>query len=334
MGKIKNKKKADTPIDTTMSLGDHLEELRARLILAILGLLVGTAICLFLGRRVIRFIEGPYIREIQKHNIELQKKQTWNDSTNFIEVLCSNILEVMATDPNAPDFDPKIVEFIRKVYTDTIKAPDQDPNSITTGEIKDQIPQNQRLQILAPADAFVGYMKISLISGLILSSPWVFYQLWMFIAAGLYSYERRYVRIAVPFSSALFVIGALFFLFVVAPISLGFFLSFGDYIGVSSNWTFQKYISFITMLMLVFGLGFQTPIAIFVLNRTGLLSIKSLRASRRYVFIGVFAVAAIATPPDVISQITLALPLYVLFELGIYLSWFAERKRKSHNDVK
>ena len=186
-----------------------------------------------------------------------------------------------------------------------------------------------RLQILAPADPFIGFMKISLISGLIISSPWVFYQLWMFVAAGLYANERRYVKIAVPFSTSLFVVGALFFLFVVAPISLGFFLGFGDWLGVSSNWTFQKYISFVTMLMLVFGLGFQTPIAIFVLNRTGLVSIAGLRKSRKYVIVAMFALAAIATPPDVISQITLAVPLYALFELGILMSWLAERKKKS-----
>ena len=82
------------------------------------------------------------------------------------------------------------------------------------------------------------------------------------------------------------------------------------------------------MLMLVFGLGFQRPIAIFVLNRTGLVSIPALKRSRKYVIIGMFAISAIATPPDVISQITLAVPLYALFELGILLSWFAERKRK------
>jgi sec-independent protein translocase protein TatC len=188
--------------------------------------------------------------------------------------------------------------------------------------------------VLAPADPFIGFMKISLISGLIVSSPWVFYHLWMFVAAGLYLSERRYVHIAVPFSTALFIIGALFFLFVVAPISLGFFLSFGNWMGVLPNWTFQKYISFVTTLMLVFGLGFQTPVAIFVLNRTGLVSIEALKKSRKYVIIAMFALAAIVTPPDVISQITLAIPLYALFELGILLSWFAERKKKSKDVTK
>ncbi len=156
----------------------------------------------------------------------------------------------------------------------------------------------------------------------------------MFVAAGLYENERRYVRIAVPFSTGLFVLGALFFLFVVAPLSLRFFLGFGHFIGVSPNWTFQKYISFVTILMLVFGLGFQTPIAIFVLNRTGLVSIQGLKKSRKYVIIAMFALAAIATPPDVISQITLAIPLYALFELGILLSWLAERKKKLEDAAK
>jgi sec-independent protein translocase protein TatC len=239
-------------LNSTMSLGDHLEELRTRLILALIGLAAGAVICLFFGPRIITFIQKPYT-------------------------------ELM---PGRP------------------------------------------LIALAPADAFVGYMKVALISGLIVSSPWVFYQLWMFVSAGLYPREKRYVRLAVPFSAALFVTGALFFIYVVAPISLAFFLKFGEIINVSPNWTFQKYVSFITVLMLVFGLGFQTPIAIFFLNKTGLVSIAALHRSRKYVLLGVFVVAAIATPPDVISQITLAVPLYLLFELGILLSYIAQRKKK------
>ncbi len=191
------------------------------------------------------------------------------------------------------------------------------------------IEATEPLVVLAPADAFVGFMKVSFIAGLVISSPWVFYQLWMFIAAGLYAKERRYVRIAVPFSTILFVLGALFFFYAVAPISLRFFLKFGHLIGVKASWTFQKYIAFVTTLMLVFGLAFQTPIAIFVLNRVRLVSISALRRSRKYVLLAMFIIAAVATPPDVISQITLAIPLYLLFELGIVLCRIAERSRKS-----
>ena len=325
MGKIKKIKKPGDHIDTTMSLGDHIEELRARLILAILGLLTGSVVCLFFGGTIIRFIEGPYNIAIREHVTNSEQKIAKTDSIDFVGAVLSNIRQALDSDPNAPAVDPNVINFVNKVYAQTLEEWTSDANSTSPGV--DDMSSTKRLIVLAPADSFVGFMKISLISGLIISSPWVFYQLWMFVAVGLYEKERRYIQVAVPFSALLFVTGALFFLFLIAPLSLKFFLMFGDLIGVSSNWTFQKYISFVTMLMLVFGLGFQTPIAIFVLNRTGLVSIKALKSSRKYVFIGVFAVAAIATPPDVISQITLALPLYVLFELGILMSWFAERKK-------
>jgi len=257
MGKTKQKKKQE-PLDSTMSLGDHLEELRMRLIRALLGLGIGAVLCLVLCSKIIAFIAKPLAR-------------------------------VMGED------------FI--------------------------------LQTLSPADGIISYIKIALISGLILSSPWVFYQIWMFIAAGLYSHEKRYVHLATPFSAILFVTGALFFVLVVAPLTLGFLVKFNERVlGVSSNFTFANYISFVTMLMLVFGIAFQTPIAIFFLNRTGLVSIEGLRRSRKFVLLGIFVIAAMATPPDPISQVTLAFPLYALFELGILLSWFASRKKRSQGD--
>ncbi len=190
-----------------------------------------------------------------------------------------------------------------------------------------------RLQTLAPADGIISYIKIALISGLILSSPWVFYQLWMFVAAGLYPHEKRYVHLAAPFSTSLFVIGALFFVLVVAPLTLKFLVGFNkNILGVSSNFTFANYISFITMLMLVFGIAFQTPIAIFFLYKTGLVSIEALRRSRKFVILGIVIIAAMATPPDVVSQVTLAIPLYGLFEVGILLSWFAERRKRAQSN--
>jgi sec-independent protein translocase protein TatC len=321
-----------------MSLGDHLEELRSRLMLAILGLVIGTVICLFFGRRIIRFIEGPYLKVTREYtsakirkggSLGIQKIQF--PSTYLSEAFCANLLQALGSDPNAPDIDPNNVTFVQGIWTRTLRELADDPNYVDA--IADDIySDSHQLQVLAPADPFVGFIKISMISGLIISSPWVFYQLWMFIAAGLYEHEKRYVRMAVPFSTALFVTGALFFLFKVAAISLKFFLIFGDLIGVSSNWTFQKYISFVTMLMLVFGVGFQTPIVVFVLNRTGIVSIEGLRRSRKFVILGIVIIAAMATPPDVVSQVGLAIPLYALFELGILLSWFAERRKSQQKN--
>jgi len=253
--KKKDNKNSDPIADSTMSLGDHLEELRVRMILAIVALVVAGAICLIFGSKIIAFMERPY----------------------------------------------------------------------TAG-----IGQENRLQALAPIDGFATYLKIGLISGLIFSSPWVFYQFWMFVAAGLYPHEKRYVYLVAPFSAALFVTGALFFMFAIAPAALRFLIGFNkSVLGVSSNFTFKDYVSFVSTLMLVFGLAFQTPLAVFFLTRTGIVSIQTMRESRKYFLVLAFVVGAVATPgPDPVSQIALAIPLYLLFELGMLLSYLAGRKKK------
>lgn len=256
MGDTRKKQKFP---NSTMSLGDHLEELRLRLILAIAGLVAAVVFCLFFGKIIISFIEGPYIEAMGKE---------------------------------------------------------------------------ARLQILAPAEGFTSYMEISGVAGIVIASPWIFYQLWMFISAGLYPHERRYVYMAVPFSVILFITGALFFVFVIAPVTLKFLVIFNrNFLGVDSNYTFPNYVSFIAIMMLVFGIAFQTPIAIYFLNKTGLVSIQRLHNSRRFVILGIVVVAAAATPgSDMFSLFALAIPLYLLFEFGILLCYFANRKKASQTN--
>jgi sec-independent protein translocase protein TatC len=332
MGKDKKKKKKKNkpqdPLDTTMSLGDHIEELRGRLILAITGLLIGTGICLLFGTRIIKFIEKPYSKVFLTPD---EKPKTEEEKTlKLIQDLLDNTQRKLADDQNTPTIDPNTEEFVRKYCTNVFLTLINDPNYTALKPSTDRKSLTRRLQILSPAAGFISYIKIALMAGLILSSPWVFYQIWMFVAAGLYAHEKKYVHTAVPFSATLFITGALFFLFVVAPLTLGFLVKFNESVlDAWSNFTFADYISFITMLMLVFGVAFQTPVAIFFLNRTGLVSIQALRKSRKFVILIIVIVAAMATPPDVISQVTLAIPLYFLFELGIILSVFAERRRKS-----
>lgn len=311
--------KKNEPIECTMSLGDHLEELRARILLAIVGLVIGAAVSLIFGTRIIRFIEKPYIDVIHSRYIEPESSPVDANTVGLVDVVFTTLGAALESDPNAPEIDPADLAFFHRVFNEAYNTwrGKAEPKSKDKAVL---VSREYGLQVLTPAEAFVSYMKISFIAGLILTCPWVFYQLWMFVAAGLYPHERQYVRTAVPFSAALFVIGALFFLFIVAPLSLKFFLVFGDLLGVSSNWTLQGYISFVTMLMLVFGLAFQMPIAIFILARTRLVSLEALRRVRKFVFLSVFVVAAIATPPDVISQVTLAVPLYGLYELGILLA--------------
>ncbi len=329
MGK-KKKKKKQYPLDSTMSLGDHLEELRSRLILAFGGLLIGAAICLCFGTQIIKFIQKPYADLVQPQDAETPTK---DKTIELIENLFNGINQKLADDPNTPNIDQETEKFVSMFCTEVLVAISNDPNFTFNSPSSDQISPQRHLQVLRPADGFISYIKISLISGLILTSPWVFYHIWMFVAAGLYSHEKRYVHTAVPFSAALFVAGALFFVLVVAPLTLKFLVGFNEgVLGARSNFTFADYISFITMLMLVFGVAFQTPVAIFFLTKTGLVSIASLRKSRKFVLLGIFVVAAMATPPDPVSQVTLAIPLYALFELGILLSSISQKKREKQDN--
>ncbi len=313
-------KDTDSQDLTSMSLGDHLEELRARMIMALLALAVGIVICFSMGKYIIRFIKEPYDAVMFSHT-----KKKYEDPNalpaSFPQLVLLNLMDGLSTDPNAPYVDPNLIQYAEAVYTKTLHTWTGSPDMIAGLN-------TTRLMSLGPSDALLSFMKISFITGLILTAPWVFYQIWMFVAAGLYANEQKCIKTAIPFSAGLFILGALFFLFIVAPLTLRFFLVFGDLIGVTCNWTFQKYISFVTTLMLVFGLAFQTPIAIFILNRTGLVSTQVLRSNRKYVLLGTFIVAAVATPPDPLSQISLAIPLYGLYELGIVLCVTFNKKRK------
>jgi len=327
MGDIK---KQVLPEDSTMSLGDHLEELRLRLIRALLGLGIGLIIGLILGRSIISFMEGPYNDATAKFlfSAELEFQNELDNGT-----ISQGIHQEFKD--NGVLLSPNVM-VIRKGYLFSSKrwliTADKNRYCVKKENGKLNIYELTPLMIIAVAAGFVSYVKIALITGLVFSSPWVFYQLWMFIAAGLYPHEKRYIHLAVPFSAALFIAGALFFLLVVAPLTLKFLVGFNErMLDVRSQFTFQHYISFVSHLMLVFGLAFQTPTAIFFLNRTGLVSLQALNRSRKFMLLVIFIVAAMATPPDVISQVTLAVPLYALFELGILLSWFANRRKKSQD---
>lgn len=321
---VKIRKNLD-PGQCTMSLGDHLEELRARLILALLGLTIGAIVSLIFGKHILAFMRKPYDNAMRTYVVETETPRMQSELLTFVDLFFQTLTTRL--DPNEPQIDPNRIQFLQEVSVDAVKAWIQKTQIDVDGK---PLPAGRELQTLAPAEAFMSYMKISFVAGLILTSPWVFYQLWMFVAAGLYPKERRYVHIAIPFSAGMFVVGALFFLFLVAPMAFNFFLSFGaKVVGVASNWTLQQYISFVTIMMLVFGIAFQTPIAVFILVRTGLVPIVTLRNVRKYVLLGMAFVSAVATPSgDIYSLILLLIPLYGLYELGIFLSAIAEKKAK------
>jgi sec-independent protein translocase protein TatC len=175
---------------------------------------------------------------------------------------------------------------------------------------------------------FYAYMKVSLITGLVASLPIVFYQMWSFIAPGLYRREKVTILPLVIISTVLFLMGAAFCYYLALPAALKFLLSFADEL-IKNYITVDSYISFIGFLMLAFGLSFQLPILAYFLGRFGLISSGFLGKGRRYAVVVILAVAAIITPtPDIFTQLLLAVPMYLLYEISILVVKITGRREQ------
>ena len=328
----------DDPLETTrMSFGDHLDELRNCLIRALIGVALAAVFTFIFGREILEIIFRPL----------------WT-------VQVANGLQ---------------------------------PN----------------LQVLAPTDAFMAYMKVSVLSALILSMPWLLHQLWRFVAAGLYFRERRFVRSLVWSSSGLFLVGVLFLYYIVLPIVLNFFITFNRAFGIAdpspsalqrillpdptpasetiqaeapttlsirrddpkeskpgdawvnavtrrlmfktadgvlsaplepgptspvmqSQFAVDQYISFVLMLSLAFGMAFETPVVVCFLAWTGLITTAAMAGGRRYVILGTIVASAVLTPTaDILNQMLLAVPIYVLFEAGLWVARRTERRKMAQS---
>lgn len=176
-------------------------------------------------------------------------------------------------------------------------------------------------------EAFAVKIKIALLFGLFLSVPLIFYQLWRFVAPGLYSREIWMVLPIVGAMSFFFLGGAVFCFYVVLPLGIKFLLGFGTD-KLKPLISVEKYISFVGWMTVAFGAVFQLPVVTFILGRLGLVDARALRRGRRYAIVGILVVAAVATPsPDVFSQLLLAGPLYSLYELSILLVAVFGKKR-------
>lgn len=169
-------------------------------------------------------------------------------------------------------------------------------------------------------EAFFTYLKISLVAGIVLASPVIIYEIWAFIAPGLYEQERRWVIPIVFFSTIFFALGVLFGYYVVFPVGFQYFLSFAtDTIRPLPS--MREYFSFVTRFLLAFGLVFELPVFIFFLAKLGIVDAKMLSAYRKYSILLIFIAAAILTPtPDAFSQLLMAGPMLVLYEVGVVVA--------------
>ncbi len=168
-------------------------------------------------------------------------------------------------------------------------------------------------------------VKVALMTAFLLVLPYLLYQVWAFVAPGLYQHEKRLILPLVGSSIVLFAVGMAFAYFLVFPVVFGFIVGIAPE-GVAVMTDINKYLDFVITMFLAFGLTFETPIVVVALALMGVVSVQQFKDARPYVIVGAFVIGAIFTPPDVISQILLAVPLWLLYELGIWIAGWLPRR--------
>jgi sec-independent protein translocase protein TatC len=182
-----------------------------------------------------------------------------------------------------------------------------------------QRPLPTKLVFIAPTEAFFVNIKVAFYAALFLSGPLILFEVWEFVAPGLYEHERRYSFPFLIISTVLFLVGGLFAYVVILPVVLHFLITQGGDLW-KPNITLSSYLSFCMKLILAAGLLFEFPVLMYFLTKVGVVTPEFLVKNRKYALLAAFVIAAVLTPPDVFSQILLAVPLYLLFEVSIFVA--------------
>jgi sec-independent protein translocase protein TatC len=183
------------------------------------------------------------------------------------------------------------------------------------------------LQTLAPAEAFTAHLTLSLTAGLVVSSPVCFYQFWRFVSPGLYRKERKTAVAATISCAVLFIAGVAFAWFIMMKPALAVFTSF-ETGRIAGGWSLSNYISFLGSFLLIFGAAFELPVLVILLVKMGVISPATLARYRRHVIVGLLILGAVLPPADPLTQVMLAVPLYLLFELSLLVARMGYRERR------
>jgi sec-independent protein translocase protein TatC len=284
-----NTKATDDPVEgSRMSLGAHLDELRSRLVRAGLGLTLAFVACWVFHQEIAEIVLEPLERTVSWLNEDL------------VELYEARLAE-----------DPTLLreEHFRQVGEDWVLA--------------DPIPLQPRAD--AASSGIFFYLKICFYFAFFIAGPFVLWELWQFIAAGLYSSEKKVIHRVFPFSTLLFFVGVLFGYFMMLP--YGYYFLFGYGLEQTRpDPKLEEYLSFVTNLTLALGIVFQLPLVMMVLSRVGMVEPSDYSKHRGMFWISSLVIAAVLTPPDPFTQMMMAIPMAVLYEFGYLLARIAHRK--------
>jgi sec-independent protein translocase protein TatC len=352
--------------DSTMTFGEHLEELRVRLWRAVIGLAIGVSVTMYYGDKVMEVVTKPI-------DNALKARADGTHVADEIARAMNRIFGRKTDDPkSAPKAEPSevpdpktitiafhptaLLTALHEADPERFPLPAKKP-AATTPNLKpgdapktsdgaaqsDSAEKSIRLKVSAPEfeqfqkafeqqqrpivltvqEGFMTWLKVSFVAGLVFSSPWVIYQLWLFVAAGLYPHERKYVHVYLPFSTFLFLGGAAFCFFCVFPFVLDFLLAFSESLKLQPQIRLAEWIDFAIMLPVMFGISFQLPLVMLFLERLSIFGVKDFTEKRRIAILVITIISMVLTPAEPYSMVMMMMPLIVLYEMGIWICrWF------------
>lgn len=203
--------------------------------------------------------------------------------------------------------------------------------TILVKPLKEELPPDSLLIFTGLPEAFLVYLKLAFFAALFLSSPVILWQVWCFIAPGLYDREKKYVYPFVIFSTLFFVAGVSFGYFIVFPLAFKFFMGYSTEL-IKPLPSVKEYLSFSCKMLLAFGIVFELPLFVLFLAKIGVVNERMLRSQRKFAILGIFIAAAVLTPPDVVSQILMAFPLLVLYEISILVTKYFGKKAEGEEE--
>ena len=327
---------------TKMTFGEHLEELRVCLFRAVLGLVIGFLVGLLLANRVVRLVQVPLRNALDEYyaarTVE-RVRTAYPDATDEqVERLATIIRQRHMT------FDRVFVD-IRQLRA-AVAPPRSPTEGAASADADLPFPDPSRLvplrlwrssapkvSALATQEPFMIWIKAGFVTGAILASPYVFWQLWLFVAAGLYPHEKRYVYVFLPISAGLFWSGALLAFFVVFRYVLNFLLQFNVALEIEAEPRISEWTSMVLMLPLGFGIAFQLPLVMLFIQRLGIVTIDKYIEHWRIAVVVIAFISMVLTPADPISMILMGAPLVALYFLGIAFCKWMPRGRNPFGEA-
>lgn len=274
-----------------MAFLDHLEELRWRILRGLAAILIGAVVCFVFSDPIMQLLTHPYEEAV----LSLENQR----SSSAVEAMQSLVNNWLG------------------------RSPKQEPSALEVTEI----PPSRRLQSLRPMTYFFINLQVAFLGGVMLALPIIFLQIWQFVAPGLLRNEKRLALPIIALSVLCFSIGAMIAYMLVLPLGLRFFLAL-EPPDMTSQWAADEYVGFVLRLIMGFGIVFEMPVLALFLSKAGVLTADLMRRIRRYAIIIIFGLAAFITPPDPVSQIMMALPLLLLYELSIWVCRVSAPKKK------